>query len=52
MSPTGLVALERFIKNDDGILRFFTTRVTTSTEKFNSRSFKNPYLDVKYVKKD
>jgi hypothetical protein len=34
------------LRTDEGILRYYLLKVPSATEKFNSRSYKNPYLDV------
>ena len=48
ISPKGLLEVERVVKSDEGVLRHFTTKVESASQRFNSRSYKNPYFETKY----
>lgn len=43
-SPKGLFESERLLRNEEGVLRFFSTKQLTTIDKCNSSSFKNPYF--------
>jgi hypothetical protein len=46
-----LKEVERTLKNEEGIIRFYTTKVDSGTQRFNTRTFQNPYLkSVPYMK--
>ena len=51
VSPKGLADVERFLRNEESILRFFTIKAESAATRFNSRSYKNPYLEVNVLKK-
>ena len=42
-SPKTLIEVNRLLKNEDGILRFFTLKKQTSDERVNAKNYKNPY---------
>jgi ribosomal protein S6 len=44
LNPKALIEIERLLRTDEIILRFHTIRHVVSAEKFDSRSYKNPYL--------
>ena len=45
-SPPCLIEIERYLKNQDGVLRVFTIKHTSAVERSTCRNYKNPYLDV------
>eukprot|EP01038_Epipyxis_sp_PR26KG_P009582 gene9582-12906_t len=53
-SPECLAEAERALKNEDGVLRFFTTKLSSGFDKSKEKSYRNPYMppkvDVKNMK--
>ena len=43
-SPKVLVETERLLRNEEGILRFFTVKGKTSAERSRGLSYRNPFL--------
>ena len=43
-SPKMLIEIERLLRADDGVLRFYTTKAKSNIEKSRGLSFRNPYL--------
>ena len=39
-----LIEIERLLRADDGVLRFYTTKAKSNIEKSRGLSFRNPYL--------
>jgi hypothetical protein len=33
------------IRNEEGVLRYFTEKKNTTIDKVNSKSYRNPYLE-------
>ena len=45
VSPKGLVEVERMLRNEEGVLRFFSLKVKASTDRLEAKNFKNPYTN-------
>ncbi len=43
-SPKSLKEIERFLKNEEAILRQFTIKVDSAVDRANGNTYKNPYL--------
>lgn len=51
ISPKGLKEVERTLRNEEGVIRFFTTKIDSGPQRFNTRTYQNPYLaSVPYMK--
>ena len=44
-SPKMLIEVERLLKADEGVLRFYTTRAKNNIVAARGTSFRNPYLN-------
>lgn len=43
-SPTALPTIARVIKQEEGVIRHFTLKLTSATDRINAMNYKNPYL--------
>ena len=43
-SPSSLATIGRVIKQEEGVIRSFTIKLTSATDRVNAKSYKNPYL--------
>ncbi len=43
-SPKSLREIERFLKNEEAILRQFTIKVDSAVDRAHGNTYKNPYL--------
>ena len=46
-SPTCLREAERILRNDESVLRFYCVKQVSSIDKCNTRTWKNPFLNVR-----
>lgn len=44
-NPKCLIELDRMLRNEEGVLRYFTEKKNTTIDKVNSKSYRNPYLE-------
>ena len=47
LSPKALIEIDRLLRNDDGVLRWYTTRAKSAFERVDSKCYKNPYITLK-----
>lgn len=45
-NPKLLVDVERLLKGDEGVLRFYTSKTKNNIDKSRGLSFRNPYLKI------
>ena len=50
-SPKCLIETERVLKNNEGLLRFFTIKQPSVIDRVNSKSYKNPFGTIAQIKK-
>jgi hypothetical protein len=43
-SPQALKETERLLRNEEGVLKFFTVKLKTAVDRSKATSYKNPYL--------
>ena len=43
-NPQCLVETDRMLKNEAGVLRFFTVKLKSGVDRATGKSYKNPYL--------
>jgi hypothetical protein len=45
-APKLLVDVERLLRGDEGVLRFYTSRTKNNIDKSRGTTFRNPYLKI------
>jgi ribosomal protein S6 len=43
-SPKCLTEIDRFLRNEEGVLRTFTVKVDSSLDRSTTSTYKNPYF--------
>ncbi len=43
-SPNCLKEVDRFLRNEEGILRHFPVKLDSAVDRANGKTYKNPYL--------
>ncbi len=43
-SPSSLETIGRVIKQEEGVIRAFTVKLTSAVDRVNGKNYKNPYL--------
>ena len=46
-SPKALVEVNRFLRTEDGILRFYTLKRETAQKRVDSKNYRNPFVQKK-----
>ena len=44
-SPYALKEVDRLLKNDEGILRYFTLKQTSAAQRAKNTGWRNPYME-------
>ena len=44
-SPACLETIGRVIKQEEGVIRYFTVKLRSATDRVNAKNYKNPYLE-------
>jgi len=45
-SPETLGDIKRLLRDDEGVIRYFTTKQTTNIDRLTATNYKNPYGDA------
>lgn len=51
-SPKSLTEIERQLRQEEGVLRFFTTKMKSNITRSRGFSFRNPYLSITQLPKN